>query len=102
MEHIVVREEGEDGSGTNSQRGANMDQEDKELDWSIIGCEMRRLWGAEWEKWKMLICKKGGFYMRHSSPNRPSRDPHNFFSTYVEVRLKKLSYMKFKIFRIFF
>ena len=43
MKHIVATEDVEDGSGPNSQWGANMDQEDKELDWSIIGCEMKRL-----------------------------------------------------------
>ena len=43
MKHIVTRENGENGSSTKFQRGANMDQEDKELDWPTIGCEMRRL-----------------------------------------------------------
>ena len=43
MEHIVARDNGEDRNGTKSQRGANIDREDKELDWSIIGSEMRRV-----------------------------------------------------------
>ena len=43
MEHIAARKDEEDRNGTKSQRGVNMDQEDKELDWSIIVSRMRRL-----------------------------------------------------------
>ena len=43
MEYIVAREDGKDRNVTKSQGGANMDREDKELDWPIIGNEMRRL-----------------------------------------------------------
>ena len=42
IENIVARVDGEDKNGTKSQRGVNMDQEDKELNWSIIGSEMKK------------------------------------------------------------
>ena len=41
---------GEDKHIPKSQRGVNMDQEEKKLDCSIIGSEMRRPRGMEWEK----------------------------------------------------
>ena len=47
VEHIVTREGGEDRNSTKSQRGVNMVQEDRVLDWSVIGNKMRRLFGTE-------------------------------------------------------
>ena len=41
-----------------------MVQEGKELDWSVIESEVRRLWEMEWEKWKVIICKRELMYGR--------------------------------------
>ena len=42
-------------------QSVNMDHEDKDLDWSIIGSEVRKLRGTEWEKCKVL--RKRGIFM---------------------------------------
>ena len=63
----MAREDGKDRNGTKFKRGANMDQEDKELDWSIIGSKMRRLRNEIREMESVYLQERnrcmGGVYM---------------------------------------